>query len=687
MAAARFLAEMVARQRGYLFPWCPVFLGIGICLFFALRFEPSFAMVALVALGCLVLAYLAKGNAHWAAPLAVALACCAAGFVVAAVRAHFVAAPVLEWRYNGPVAGRIVAIDRSASDALRLTLDQVVLSEVSRARTPLHVRVSLHGDRSADTTLHPGAHVMTTAHLSPPNGPVEPGGFDFRRHSWFRQIGAVGYSRVPLLARAPPDQGLDLAVFRLRMALSAQLRNVLPGDVGGFAAAVTTGDRSGLSQEAIEDLRVTNTAHLLAISGLHMGLLSGFVFLTLRIGLALVPLRRLRWPAKKYAAFGALVVASLYLALSGGNVATQRAFVMVSVAFVAVLLDRRAISMRAVAVAALIVLILRPESVLGPGFQMSFAATTALVAVFGGLRDVGWRVSTPVVRGAVAVVLSSIIAGLATAPVGAAHFNQIARYGLLANVLCVPVMGSVVVPFAVLAALLAPFGGEWLPLQIMALGLEWILTVSGWIADWPETRRPVPTPPQIVLPLLALGGLWVALWQGRGRMWGALPMVAAFAIWAGGQRPVILIAPEATLMGVLTPEGRALSKARGAGFVADVWLENDGQSGGQKQAAARWGDAGFTSHKGRQLWHISGQRDAAGFEGCSPRDIVVTRVPLGDVPCTVHKADDLKNSGALAYLTAPQGLTIWSDADQSGARLWTPYEPRVTGWWVYALPR
>ena len=378
---ARFVG-IIADQRGHLFPWLAVSFAGGIGIYFALRFEPDSALIlGAGAMACMVAA-LAVWRGELRTPLALAVLFVLLGFLAASWRAHSVAGPVIGWRYYGAIEGRIVAMDRSASDAVRLTLDRVYLSNVRPSQVPKRVRISLHGAAADFGAPVPGQRVMTTGHLSPPGGPVEPGGFDFQRHAWFLKLGAVGYTRVPVLALEPATDSVSQRIFRWRMAISAHVRAVLPGDVGGFAAAVTTGDRSGISQGALEALRASNTAHLLAISGLHMGLLSGFVFGLLRLGFALVPFIALRWPTRKLAAAGALIAGAIYLALSGGNVATERAFVMVAVALVAVLMDRRALTLRAVAIAALIVLTLRPEAMLGPGFQMSFAATTALVAVF-----------------------------------------------------------------------------------------------------------------------------------------------------------------------------------------------------------------------------------------------------------------------------------------------------------------
>ena len=464
LGAVRAAGRALDAQRGHLFPWVPVCLGAGIAAWFALRFEPGPGhYLAAAALAAALLLAAARLPAAAARPVPIALALVLAGVLLAGHRAHSVAGPVLGWRYYGPVEGTIVEIDRSGSDKPRITLEDVVLRDVAPDRTPHRVRLSLHGDWPGAEPV-PGLRVMSTGHLSPPGGPVEPGGFDFARHAWFEGLGAVGYTRVPLLVAAPPEGGLRLLVTRARMALSAAVQSALPGETGAFAAAVTTGDRSGMSPETIEALRDSNLAHLLAISGLHMGLLTGFVFAALRCGLALVPPLALRLPAKKIAAVVALVAAAIYLALSGGSVATERAFVMVSVMLIAVLLDRRAISMRSVALAALVVLVLRPETLTGPGFQMSFAATLALVAAFGALRRrpgqpprrrlPGW--AKPVA----AVLTSSFVAGMATAPFAAAHFNQLAHYGLVANLLSVPVMGSVVIPAAVVAALLWPVGSR-----------------------------------------------------------------------------------------------------------------------------------------------------------------------------------------------------------------------------------
>jgi competence protein ComEC len=678
--ARRAALEELAVGRGRLFLFAPVALGAGIGFWFALPVEPDLAaylVIALATLGCAALGWCGPEGLR---PVSMAACLIGTGFCLAGLRAHQLAAPVLDFRYYGPIEGRVVTIDRSLSDRLRLTLDSVVLERVEPARTPARVRVSLHGDQAL--TPEAGMIVILTGHLSPPEGPVEPGGFDFRRFAWFKQLGAVGYTRSPALVLAPAQpEGLDIAITRLRLSIAAAVRARIPGEAGAFSAAILTGDRSGVARQTLEDLRASNLAHLLAISGLHMGLLTGIVFAALRYGMALIPPLALRLPVRKIAALGALAVAAFYLALSGGNVATQRAFVMVSVMLAAVLVDRRAISLRSVAIAAMLILMLRPESLIEAGFQMSFTATAALVAAFTALPRLPERWRGPHwLRPALAVVLSSAVAGAATAPIAAAHFNRIADYGLMANLASVPVMGSVVMPAAVAAAVLSLIGLAAPAFWVMGQGTRWILHVASTVAGWENSITAVPAPPAAVLPLLALGGLWLLIWPGRLRPAGAVLMLAGFALWSGAERPALLIAPSGAMAGLMTGEGRVLTKPRGDGFVSRSWLENDGDLAPPEEAATRAGMDGARPARHFLLGqtpgvHLFGKGALDALpEACRPGHLVILDTPAPAAPrdCFLIDQAYLDASGAVAVRPGPKGALILRGAyEAAGSRLWT----------------
>ena len=681
--AAR-LAALIEGQRGHLFLWSPVCLAIGIGGWFSLRVEPGPLDYAAGLVAAVALAAGARRMPEPARPLAIGLALVIAGALLAGLRAERVAAPVLGFRYYGAVEGRIVEIDRSGSEKVRLTLDEVRLENVRAS--PETVRLSLHWD-GRQTEPRIGARVATTAHLSPPGGPAEPGGFDFRRMAWFERLGAIGYSRNPLMLLSPPEPGA-LPVADLRRAISTGVQARMGGERGAFAAAILTGDRSGMPLATLDALRHSNLAHLLAISGLHMGLATGVVFAGLRALLVAVPAAGLRIPARSLAAAGALLGGAGYLALSGGTVPTERAFVMASVVLGAVIFGRRALTLRAVAIAALVVLVMRPEALTGAGFSMSFAATTALVAVFAALRRPVPSRRGPVWRWVSALVISSSVAGAATAPIAAAQFNILSQWGLIANLVSVPVMGALVMPAAVLSGVLWLVGLEGIGLALMGVGIDWILAVAHAVSSWPGAVNRVPGPPWFVLPMLGMAGCIAAIWIGPGRLAAVPVAAAAFGIWWMSERPAVLISDTGGLVGAMTEAGRALSRDRGDSFAAGIWLENDGDPAPREAAAARIPPGGpapegapwRTLAGGMQIVHLPGVGGArAAPDLCADGAILVLNVaPEAEVGgrCTIHDPGTLRRTGALAVVLDRGGAPrIVTAADATGTRYWSGAAP------------
>ncbi|TRW97373.1 ComEC family competence protein [Paracoccus sp. M683] len=695
-----------AAARAGLMPWVPVGLSAGIGIWFALPFQPGpvfFALLAVVAICALIVTgrairWAETGRISWRAADLLrlsgwAILLVAAGLSVTGIRAMRADAPVLGWRYYGPVEGRVVQIDRSGRDRMRITLDQVVLRDLSPARTPEKVRLSLM-NRAADDLPRPGQRVMLTGHLSPPPGPASPGSFDFRSFAWFDGLGAVGYSRNPILNVAPPQGGF-WAMHQAQRAIAQAISDRIGGQAGAVAAALMTGDRSGITEATNELMRASNLYHIISISGLHMGMLAGFIYGALR--LALVAAQgaglRLRWPAHKIAAVVAMAGAAIYLWLSGGGVATERAFIMVAVMLMAILADRRAISLRSVALAATIILVLNPEALGSPGFQMSFAATVALILVYGP-----WARLSPAIpwwlRPVVMLVVSSFVAGMATSPIAAAHFSRMAQYGLLANLLAVPVMGTLVMPAGVIAALLAPLGLEAPALWVMGLGTQWMLIVAQFVADLDGAVSAIPMPPTAVMPLLGIGATVAVLGWRRGQMrpalsvtvltsgGGGLLVLAGFLTWGLAARPLLLIAPEGEAVGLMTPAGRVVSKPSGGSFVVENWLLEDGDAATQAESAGRAGWNGPRRERQARIegteWrvvHLTGKgAAAAALPHCTAQVILIVddRVETDNKapPCLLFDQRRLKQTGAVA-ITFPDGdPQLRSVADITGARPW-----------------
>lgn len=684
------------REEAPAFPlWAPVFVGTGIQIYFWLPVEPPLVVFAVLIAGGALFASFFRERVSRNPLAALAAGLVVIGLCLGGARARIVEAPVLPAATDATVEGVIRDVTRTTAGRPRLVLDQLVIFGLAPDQTPARAQVSLLRDVHVDG-LAPGMRVSIFARLGPPGGPVEPGGFDFRRDAWFKSLGAVGYARgAPAVIPAEEAEGLlrrlRLALAGARAEIASGLRAALPGETGAFAAAVTVGDRAGVSREATQALRDSNLAHLLAISGLHVGLVTALVFGAARLALAAVPYTARRWRTKSVAAVVALVAATGYLLLSGAAVATQRAYVMALVALVAVLLNRPAVTLRALAVAATAILVLTPEALAHVGFQMSFAATAAIIAGFDYARARDWNArlsgggwNRRVGGYVLALTGTSLLAGLATAPFAAFHFHRVSNYGLIANLLAVPAMGFWVAPAALVAAALAPFGLEGWALAAMGRGIDAIMATARFVASLDGATRGVAAAPGIVLTLITLGGLGLCLGRAALRPLGAALAALGFVIWlVADTRPAALVAPEARLLGVIGAEGRALDLDRAQGYAARLWLEADGDAASQREAATR---PGVSEQAGRRVgllengWRIVVAAEArplepAEAEGfCTDRTLILSAAPLAPRPsggCRMISGDDLSRLGALAIDPSGDGLRIVSVRDRAGARFWS----------------
>jgi len=689
------IKEIWAEERRQLPLWTPVLVGLGVQIYFWLAVEPSYWVYA-IALAAPLLFFAAlwrKVARYWLIGFFVMLV--ALGFSLAGLRAHIVAAPVVQDRMDATVEGRIAALTRSQAGRPRLVLEDVVVFGLTDAETPSRAQITLLG-RDDLSGLVPGVWVSLFAQIGPPGSPAEPGGFDYRRTAWFNELGAIGFARGPAaIIEAPgrPDilSRISLQVAIWRAALSAGIRGQLEGEEGAFAAAVIVGDRAGVSKASTQALRDSNLAHLLAISGLHMGLATALLFGASRLILALLPIPARKWRIKAIAAGIALVGAFAYLVLSGGSIATQRAFIMVAVALVAVMLNRPAITLRALAVAALVILAFRPESLTHVGFQMSFAATAAIIAGFDWARARGFSawsqnggVGRRILVYVVALAGTSLLAGLATAPFAAYHFNRAANYGLIANLAAVPIMGFWVAPSALIAGALAPIGLEGWALAVMGKGIAAIMAVARFVAGLDGAIRPIAATAPIVLTLITFGGLGLCLGRTLFRLIGLGLTAAGLLIWSVVDvRPPLLVAAEGRLMGARTDVGRVVDHPRAESYVASQWLKKDGDLANQDAAAERVGlGRGYTGGEallvnGWRVLNVIKHRPDLGrvSDLCQPKTVIIAPHVRNEIdgPCIFLFGNDLKEAGALAIWPDGDGVRIVTAAQKAGRRLWTGY--------------
>ncbi|HET7717364.1 MAG TPA: ComEC/Rec2 family competence protein [Bauldia sp.] len=693
---ALFEREMEA-GRGFL--WLPVVFGAGILVYFALPAEPSLLALAVAAVAATGFALRVRRRVA-AFRVAVALAMLAAGLAAMKLRTEVVAAPVLAREMTVDVTGWVAEREAAARGGTRVRLRVVAIDGVAAERTPRAVRITI---RSRADDIRVGDALSVLARLRPPSGPMMPGGYDFGRADFYEGIGAVGFAygaaREADIGKPPWPIALSKPLADLREAIRQRIIGALPGDTGEIAAALVMGDQRGISEKTQEAMRDSGLGHVLSISGLHMALVAGSVFWFIRALLALSPALALTRPIKKWAAAGALAVATFYLTISGGNVATQRAWVMLAVILFAVMIDRRAITLRNVAIAALIVLIVEPESLLTASFQMSFAATLALVAGYEAIRQRADRrlgLATLADRGlagrlwfsAHGLFLTSLIAALATTPFAIYHFQRAAPLALLANLAAMPVVGILVMPAALFAVLLMPFGLEHLALVPMGWGIDWVVLVGEMVAGWSEGWGGIRAVPAAALLLVVAGFLWLALWRERWRLLGLVPMLAAIPVALAAPQPDILIDAGGRVVAVRGGDGRyAVVNPKSNRFAAEYWLRADADprqiEDGVSEGVACDG-LGCVARLADGTRVAVGSAPGAFADDCRLAEVVVSRFrapPWCHDAAVVIDRNALARGGAHALYRIPAG-----DGAEPGFRIETAFPEGVRRPFMPPLP-
>jgi competence protein ComEC len=519
-------------------------------------------------------------------PLLVAAAAACAGFATITIKSALIAHPVLHHSAGGvSIAGWVeVREERERSDRIVVKVERLESRHLNEA--PERVRVSVRKGQAPPV----GAFIEMQARLDAPRAPLRPGSYDFARDLYFQGIGATGRVSGEIKITAPPRRpSLWLAyaavIENMRDGIDRRIRAAVPGDAGSIASALITGKRDAISGPLNDAMYISSLAHVLSISGYHMAVVAGVVFFLVRAVLALIPGLALRRPIKKWAALAALAAATFYLLLSGAEVATQRSYYMTAFVLGAVLIDRQALTLRTIGAAAILVLLLAPEAVIHPSFQMSFAATLALIAAYE--RGLPWKskwADTPLgarialwgVYEVAGLIFASLVAGAGTTPYAAYHFHRMAPYGVLANLLAMPIVSAWIMPAGMLGLVAMPFGFDDALWRLMGMGIDWMDAIALWVASLPGAVGRVPAFGTGPLLLCTVGLVMLCLMHSPLR-WGGAAAIVATVFWIfATPLPHVLVAPSGDLLAVRGADGKlAIVKKGGDAFAVKEWLAAD----------------------------------------------------------------------------------------------------------------
>ncbi len=686
--ALSYLRGAYALQSGRLVVWAPVFLATGIWTYFNLPNEPSVVAIAGLAVPIVVLFWIGR---HYSTAMLIGLVLL--GFGLSKARQEIVATPILRATVSSSeISGFIADADNRGGKKRVLVIELDRATNVPVEEMPTRVRISTFG---APTALI-GDYVRFTARLSPLPTPVMPGAFDYGRDLYFQSIGAMGSNISPPVFedRPVPWKFVERRFFhKLRSVMGARITAAIPGPIGAFANSIVTGERAAIPAEMNTSLQISGLAHIISISGLHMSLVAGGVFWVMRAFLALFPVLALHYPIKKWSAVAALTVGFIYMLLADSGSATERSYIMIAVMFFAILVDRPAVSMRNIALAALIILVFNPEEAVRASFQMSFLAVIGIVAFFEywNNRPVDMkaheasrfsRFMSYGLKLFAGSVLTTIVAGGLSGIAAVYHFGRLSPYSTVANAIALPIADLMVMPAAMLGVLLMPFGLEYWPFKLVEFGLQITMWISDGIAKWPHANGMVPQPSLLGVSLMVAGALTICLVLGAFRWLGVGLIVMGLYLSANTHSPDILIEDRGSNVAIRDDVGNyVLADASKGKFAAEKWLQSNGQVETMDASAARPGwtcaeNMCFTDLAPMSVAYIHEPTEAE-WE-CPPTDIIIADFPLRE-KCAEAKLKidrfDVWKFGAHAIYIDGDLARVKTARGEQGDRPWV-FEPR-----------
>ncbi|TGX49698.1 ComEC family competence protein [Sphingomonas gei] len=658
--------DWLEAEREQLVLWLPVMLGAGIAAWFLLPDAPRWIGFILGGVALTMVAVALPGGSRAPRVVAIAGFALAAGCALIWWRSERVAAPVLARPAVVLVTGRVERVEElPARDMVRVTL-----APVGHADLPPRLRINL---TTADAVagIARGAVIRLRTRLMPPPTAAVPGAYDFARVAWFARLGATGKGFGPVeIVTAAAAPSADL-----RTRLSNHIQSRIAGSGGGIASALATGDQGAIAEEDSEAMRRSGLAHLLSVSGLHVTAVTAAAMLLVLRLLALSPTLALRWRLPLVAAGAGALAAVGYTLLTGAEVPTIRSCAAALLVLLALSLGREAITLRLVAAGAFVVLLLWPEALAGPSFQLSFAAVTAIVALHESPRVRGWFKPREegrgrrLLRGLCSLLLTGVAVELALMPIGLFHFHKAGVYGALANIVAIPLTTFVIMPLEALALALdlAGIGAPvwWLTAQ----ALDLLLWLAHTTASAPGAVAALPAMPGGAYALIAVGGLWAALWRTRVRWAGAAPFAIGLAWALLTPPPDLLVTGDGRHLAIRMTSGEmALLRDRAGDYTRSMLGENSGAEEAQLALLSELPGARCSPDlclvevmAGARRWRILATRSGylvpwrEMIAACGSADVVVSerRLPPGCTPRWLKlDRDTLAKTGGLAITFA-----------------------------------
>jgi competence protein ComEC len=578
------MKDLLNKEIENIFLWIPVMIAVGIISFFQLDFDLSL-VPCLIALGISSLTFFMLRKKYYLRIIALGIFFIVLGFSAAVVRTDSLKSPVIKDKTDQ------IWIEANVSEILhnekgkRIVLDNIYSDYISQNEMPKKIRISV---KTKMDEVEIGDRILVKCILMPPPEPSMPKGFDFAEFAYFKQIGAIGYatSHIRILEKAVDVSTIANYISTIRKRAGEKIAAVMDQPAAAIGTGLLVGDSSSIPKDDFDIIRTSGIAHIIAISGMHIVVVVGMIFLTFRFFLSRSQYIVLHYNIKKISAVLAIIGSFLYLLLAGSPVSAQRAFIMSTLVLLAIILDRNASPMRSIAISAIILLLITPEAIMSASLQMSYAACIALIASFeiskrifategrhkfSGLKKVSLYFAS--------VTFASLVAGLATAPFIIYHFNQFSTYSLLTNILSVPLSDFYIMPLGMIALLLMPLGLEKIALVPMEWGIDLMFNYAKYISSLPNASFYIPSFTDAGIALIACGGLVACFSNTKLRFAGVIPILFGLTTLYEYKKPHILLDRDGKIFAIQNEQNQLIVSSKSkAKFTRDVWLQSSGEN-------------------------------------------------------------------------------------------------------------
>ena len=555
--------------------WVPVLLGIGILCYLNLYNEPSLIEMIVMDLFSMIVVFMVYYFSNnqitkvfvWAFPII------CAGFTIIFCYVQHIDTKFVYPRYYKNITGIVKEIQYYPKK-IRLILQDVhgVHKKVNK------IRISTKN--KLPENLGVGDKIQLSAYLNPPNKPVAPLHYNFAMLAYFQNISGVGYTVEPIiLLKQYETSSITYYIEKIRNQIRVSFEDVMHNKVNSqIASALIIGKKEGIEQSILQEIRESGLAHLLAISGLHLSIVAGFFFVIIRLLLvAILGTSSCKYDCKKFSAIFSIIFSFIYLLLSGAPVSAQRSFIMISMVFLAIIINRTSINLRSVSVAATLILLYQPEAIIRPSFQMSFIAVISLIAVHNYIKGKFSRKSKTFYF--IDIIISSLASSLATTPYTVFHFNQISIAGIISNLIAIPLTTFIIMPAGIMFTVLHKIS-EYANIfaYIMEQALNVLMMVVRYVNEIPYHAIYCPKIAGEVLLLFTLGFLWLSFWQSQIRLFGIPIIICSIVLSLYSKNPDVLFDEKVAAVQGGDKKLYFLNSRIRSNFVTQNWMQQFGQN-------------------------------------------------------------------------------------------------------------